>query len=226
MPVTITGGKYALATVSAATETTVTVSAATFVSGDFGKNARIIGVWTSAGVFRGMAYIRRFVSTTQLELEAAVFDPVTGETVTVVAGDTQVTQEIQPVETVQVETQPQLSAKEILELESIQLENDLKRAKIEAMFNDQAKQINDTVSEASKSLLAATQAIERLENSKQAEDNPNINLISEAINKIGEAINTFSNVSAQNTQNAIAMISKPKKLIRENAKTTRVELDQ
>jgi hypothetical protein len=88
MPVTITGGKYALATVSAATETTVTVSAATFVSGDFGKNARIIGIWTSAGAFRGMAYIRRFVSTTQLELEAAVFDPVTGQTVTVIAGDT------------------------------------------------------------------------------------------------------------------------------------------
>lgn len=42
---------------------------------------------TDNGVFKGMTWVRRFVSTTQLELAKEFFDPATGSTVTQVVGD-------------------------------------------------------------------------------------------------------------------------------------------
>lgn len=86
MPITITGGKYALQTLAAAGTTTVTIGTATFVAGDFAV-PRIVGLWSAANVFKGFAYIRRFLSTTALELENLIFDPATGAIVTQVVGD-------------------------------------------------------------------------------------------------------------------------------------------
>jgi hypothetical protein len=78
MPVTITGGRYAIRSLSAVGTTTVTIGTGTFVSGDFGANQRMVALFTSANVFKGIAWVRRFTSTTVLELENRFVDPITG----------------------------------------------------------------------------------------------------------------------------------------------------
>lgn len=87
MPVNITGGKYAIRSLSAAATTTVTIATGTFVSGDFGATQRMVSLHSSTGAFKGIAWVRRFVSTTQLELENQFVDPATGLYATQVVGD-------------------------------------------------------------------------------------------------------------------------------------------
>jgi len=87
MAVTITGGKYAIRSLTAAGTTTVTIGTETFVSGDFGATQRMVALFTSANVFKGIAWVRRFTSTTVLELENQFVDPVTGVYATQAVGD-------------------------------------------------------------------------------------------------------------------------------------------
>jgi hypothetical protein len=85
--VAITGAKYAARALTAAGTTTVTIGAATFVSGDFGATQRMVALFTSANVFKGIAWVRRFTSTTVLELENQFVDPATGLYATQAVGD-------------------------------------------------------------------------------------------------------------------------------------------
>jgi hypothetical protein len=87
MPVTITGGKYAIRSLTAAGTTTVTIGTGTFVSGDFGATQRMVALFTSANVFKGIAWVRQFTSPTALQLENQFVDPVTGVYATQAAGD-------------------------------------------------------------------------------------------------------------------------------------------
>jgi hypothetical protein len=87
MPVNITGGRYAIRSLSAVGTTTVTIGTGTFVSGDFGANQRMLSLHSSTGAFKGIAWVRRFTSTTVLELENRFVDPVTGLYATQVVGD-------------------------------------------------------------------------------------------------------------------------------------------
>jgi len=88
MAITITGAKYVAASVSSVGTTTVTVSTTPFVSGDFAAPRRV-DLYNSAGTtFKGMAFVRQWVSTSQLQLESVFFDPKTGAAVTQVVGDT------------------------------------------------------------------------------------------------------------------------------------------
>ena len=87
MPVTITGGRYAIRSVSAVGTTTVTIGTGTFVSGDFGANQRMVSLHSSTGAFKGIAWVRRWTSATVLELEGRFVDPVTGLFATQVVGD-------------------------------------------------------------------------------------------------------------------------------------------
>jgi hypothetical protein len=87
MAVTITGGKYAIRSLTAAGTTTVTIGTGTFVSGDFGATQRMVALFTSANVFKGIAWVRQFTSTTVLQLENQFVDPVTGVYATQAVGD-------------------------------------------------------------------------------------------------------------------------------------------
>ena len=88
MALTITGGKYASAILLTANVNTLEVSTTPFVSTDFSIQ-RIVGLWDSAGTtFKGIAYIRRWLSTSTLELTKPFIDPATGVEVTQVIGDT------------------------------------------------------------------------------------------------------------------------------------------
>jgi hypothetical protein len=87
MPVTITGAKYAIRSISAVGTTTVTIGTGTFVQGDFGVTQRMVSLFTSAGAFKGIAWVRRYTSTTALELENQFVDPITGVYATQLVGD-------------------------------------------------------------------------------------------------------------------------------------------
>ena len=88
MAVTITGAKYAVASLNAVNTTTIAVSTTPFVSGDFASQ-RLVALFNSGGTtFKGLAYVRRYLTTSTLELESAFFDPKDGSTVTQVVGDT------------------------------------------------------------------------------------------------------------------------------------------
>jgi hypothetical protein len=83
----ITGSKYASTTISSVGTTLVDTAAAIFVSGDFSVT-RLLGLWNSAGTtFKGMAWARRYITTSQVEIETEFFDPATGSTATQVVGD-------------------------------------------------------------------------------------------------------------------------------------------
>jgi hypothetical protein len=86
MPFAITGAKYAAASISAVGTTTVQVSTAPFLSGDFART-RLLGLFTAAGVFKGLTWARRFVSTSQIQLERPFFDPCTQLNIAQVVGD-------------------------------------------------------------------------------------------------------------------------------------------
>lgn len=87
MAITITGSKEN-GTLNAVGTTTVTVSGTPFVSGTYASPRRI-DLYNAAGTtFKGCAFVRRHVSTSQLELESEFFDPKTGATVIQVSGDT------------------------------------------------------------------------------------------------------------------------------------------
>jgi hypothetical protein len=87
MPVTITGGKYAIRSLSAVGTTTVTIGTGTFVQGDFGVTQRMVSLFTSAGAFKGIAWVRRWTSATVLELENRFVDPITGVYATQLVND-------------------------------------------------------------------------------------------------------------------------------------------
>jgi hypothetical protein len=129
-----------------------------------------------------------------------------------------------------VEVKPENSKKVELEIEAMELENELKRVKIEAALNEQTKQMGSSVEEANRTLMMATQALEKAYNDHEEKSNGDqmgkqMASMSEAISKVGDAIKEFSTVSSQNTQSALSMISKPKKLIRENGRIARIETD-
>lgn len=85
MAITITGSKYS-GTVSSYSNKVITISGATFVVGDFSKQ-RIVGLWSSGGVYKGLAWVRSFVSSSSLEMEFDFIDK-DGLVVTPVSGDT------------------------------------------------------------------------------------------------------------------------------------------
>lgn len=87
MAVNITGAKYAARFLASVGTTNVTVTQTVFVSGDFGATQRMVALHSSTGAFKGIAWVRRWVSGTQLELENQFVDPATGLYVTQVVGD-------------------------------------------------------------------------------------------------------------------------------------------
>lgn len=87
MPVNITGAKYAIRSISAVGTTSVTIATGTFVIGDFGATQRMVQLHSSTGALKGIAMVRRFVSSTNLELENQFVDPATGLYATQVVGD-------------------------------------------------------------------------------------------------------------------------------------------
>jgi hypothetical protein len=86
MTISITGSKYS-GTVSSYSNNQLTCSGVSFVSGDF-NTPRIIGVWDSTGtVYKGLSWVRQYVSATVLEVELDFIDndgleytPVNGDT--------------------------------------------------------------------------------------------------------------------------------------------------
>lgn len=92
MPITITGSKYGSLSLSSVSDPNrVVVSTAPFLSADFPKRligGRIVALWSSAAAaFKGVAWVRRFLSSNTLELEGPFIDPASGAAVAQAVGD-------------------------------------------------------------------------------------------------------------------------------------------
>jgi len=84
MAIGVTGSKVN-GTVSSYSNNQLVISGASLVSNDY-SSQRIVGIWSSSSVYKGMAYVRRFVNSTTLEMEQDFFDD-DGNSITLQTGD-------------------------------------------------------------------------------------------------------------------------------------------
>jgi hypothetical protein len=116
-----------------------------------------------------------------------------------------------------------------LQVEVMKAQISLQKLKIEKakLLMEHGKKIEDE--EANRALMMAEPPEQEEEKSEDSEKESNMEKhmasVSEAISKIGDAIKEFSAASTQNTQSALSMIQKPKRIVRENGRVTRIETD-
>lgn len=87
MPVNITGAKYNARFLQSVGTTSITTTQTAFVQADFGATQRMVSLHSITGAFKGIAWVRQWVSGTQLQLENQFVDPITGLYATQVVGD-------------------------------------------------------------------------------------------------------------------------------------------
>lgn len=85
MAITLTGTKYS-GNVVGLSDKTLTVSGVSMATADF-NTTRILALYDSANAFKGIAYVNRALSATELLLESPFFDPVDYALVPIAAGD-------------------------------------------------------------------------------------------------------------------------------------------
>jgi hypothetical protein len=115
-----------------------------------------------------------------------------------------------------------------LQVEVMKAQISLQKLELEKakLLMEQGRQI---AQEESNRALMTAEPPEQEEESEDSEKESNMEKhmasVSEAISKIGDAIKEFSAASTQNTQSALSMIQKPKRIVRENGRVTRIETE-
>jgi len=115
-----------------------------------------------------------------------------------------------------------------LQVEVMKAQISLQKLELEKakLLMEQGRQI---AQEESNRALMTAEPPEQEEESDDSEKESNMEKqmasVSEAISKIGDAIKEFSAASTQNTQSALSMIQKPKRIVRENGRVTRIETE-
>lgn len=121
---------------------------------------------------------------------------------------------------------------ESLEIEKVKTQISFQKLELEKtkLMMEQDKYVAGE--EAKRVLMMATQVLQEAtsddsddDSEKESNVEKQIASVSEAISNIGDAIKEFSIVSAQNTQSALSMIQKPKRIVRENGRVARIETD-
>jgi hypothetical protein len=118
-----------------------------------------------------------------------------------------------------------------LQVEVMKAQISLQKLELEKakLLMEQGKKIADE--EANRALMMAEPPEQEEEEEKSDDSEKESNMekqmasVSEAISKIGDAIKEFSAASTQNTQSALSMIQKPKRIVRENGRVTRIETE-
>jgi hypothetical protein len=109
--------------------------------------------------------------------------------------------------------------RERLELESMQIENDLKRRQLDEQEARLARVMEELAASETKNTAAEEmQAV--VENLRER-----VAVIDSAVSKIGEAMGELSGVMRENADRAIAAISKPKRIVRERGRIARIETE-
>jgi hypothetical protein len=109
--------------------------------------------------------------------------------------------------------------RERLELESMQIENDLKRRRLDEQEARLARVMEELAASETKNTAAEEmQAV--VENLRER-----VAVIDSAVSKIGEAMGELSGVMRDNADRAIAAISKPKRIVRERGRIARIETE-
>jgi len=114
---------------------------------------------------------------------------------------------------------PPRDEKTELELEALRLENRMRKNKVDAT-DTQIEQLkaermtNDTMVQASQ---AMQQAVIGLSES--------VSVIGNAVGQMSEAVGQFAQVTSQNADKAIAALSRPKRVVREKGRISRIEIE-
>lgn len=113
----------------------------------------------------------------------------------------------------------QMDEKTMLEIEAMRLENEMRRRKVDSTDSQieqlrSERQANDSMIQAS---AAMQQAVDGLGQS--------VAFIGDAVGKMSQAVGQFADVSSQNTEKAIAAISRPKRIVRERGRVSRIETE-
>jgi hypothetical protein len=116
-----------------------------------------------------------------------------------------------------------------LQVEVMKTQISLQKLELEKakLLMEQGRQVAQE--ESNRALMMAEPPEQEEEKSDDSEKESNMEKqmasVSEAISKIGDAIKEFSTASTQNTQSALSMIQKPKRIVRENGRVTRIETE-
>jgi hypothetical protein len=109
--------------------------------------------------------------------------------------------------------------KTLLEIEAMRLENQLRRNKVEAT-DGQIEQLR-AERQANDSMVQASQAMQQA----VAGLGQSVSVIGDAVGRMSDAVGQFAEVSSRNTDKAIEAISRPKRVVRERGRISRIETE-
>lgn len=149
----------------------------------------------------------------------------TMETMAKIGGDVAAPVE-QPGTTITVA--PEMDQRRMLELESLQLENDLRRLKLAETATQVEKSMNGLA--ATESMMAASQQMQEAVtglgqsvNETLAGLGQTVAVIGDAVGKMADSMSQFADTNAKNAEKAVEAIKKPKRVIRENGRIVGIE---
>jgi hypothetical protein len=109
--------------------------------------------------------------------------------------------------------------KTLLEIEAMRLENQLRRNRVEAT-DGQIEQLR-AERQANDSMVQASQAMQQA----VAGLGQSVAVIGDAVGRMSDAVGQFAEVSSRNTDKAIEAISRPKRVVRERGRISRIETE-
>jgi hypothetical protein len=109
--------------------------------------------------------------------------------------------------------------KTLLEIEAMRLENQLRRNKVEAT-DGQIEQLR-AERQANDSMVQASQAMQQA----VAGLGQSVAVIGDAVGRMSDAVGQFAATSSRNTDKAIEAISRPKRVVRERGRISRIETE-
>jgi hypothetical protein len=109
--------------------------------------------------------------------------------------------------------------KTLLEIEAMRLENQLRRNKVEAT-DGQIEQLR-AERQANDSMVQASQAMQQA----VAGLGQSVSVIGDAVGRMSDAVGQFAATSSRNTDKAIEAISRPKRVVRERGRISRIETE-
>lgn len=114
---------------------------------------------------------------------------------------------------------PPMSEREALEVEAMRLENEMRRRKVESTDTQieqlrAERQANDSMVQASQAMQEAVSGLGQ-----------SVAVIGDAVGRMSEAVGQFAATSSANTDKAIAAISRPKRVVREKGRISRIETE-
>ena len=109
--------------------------------------------------------------------------------------------------------------RERLELEAMEIENGIKRRKLEEQ-DLKLNQVREELSASDAKNQTVDEMAQVVENLRER-----VSMIDQAVTRIGETMADMAGVMRENADRAIAAISRPKRIVREKGRVARIEVE-